>query len=136
MQAILRRGASLLSGSSSKDDKGGGFTTVTSPDELFPTVDPAVDGEDCDRDCATCTVHYPAKFDVDRTDALYGRVDGWATHLLVATGKADWARDVADEKGSLMEAIVKGGIVPRNGVCYLRPTYILNLLRDLSIRWV
>jgi hypothetical protein len=49
------------------------------------------------------------KFDVDHQDELYGQVNGWATHLLVATGKSDWVRDVADEKGSVMEAIEKGG---------------------------
>lgn len=49
-------------------------------------------------------------------DKMYGNVNGWATHLLVATGKTDWVRDVADERGSLMEAIEKGGIVPSNGV--------------------
>jgi len=49
-------------------------------------------------------------------DKLYGKVDGWATHILVATGKTDWVRDVSDEKGSVMEAIGKGNIVPSNGV--------------------
>lgn len=49
-------------------------------------------------------------------DKMYGNVNGWATHLLVATGKTDWVRDVADERGSLMEAIEKGGIVPSNAV--------------------
>jgi hypothetical protein len=67
-------------------------------------------------DCATCTVKYPAKFDVDHQDELYGQVNGWATHLLVATGKSDWVRDVADEEGSVMEAIEKGGLEPSNGV--------------------
>ncbi|KAL1965070.1 hypothetical protein VTN77DRAFT_6130 [Rasamsonia byssochlamydoides] len=112
MQAILRRGAKLLS--SSKDNNDGGFRSVSSYDALFPKVDPAVDGEDCDRDCATCTVHYPAKFDVNLSDKLFGNVNGWATHVLVATGKTDWVRDVADEKGSVMEAIGKGGIEPSN----------------------
>lgn len=54
-------------------------------------------------------------------DKLYGNVNGWATHLLVATGKTDWVRDVADERGSLMEAIEKGGIVPSNGVSFFLP---------------
>lgn len=93
-----------------------GFKTVPVKDNLFTKVDPAVDGEDCLHDCATCTVKYPAKFDIDREDELYGHVKGWATHLLVATGKTDWVRDVADEKGSLMEAIEKGGVEPSNGV--------------------
>jgi hypothetical protein len=114
MQAILRRGAKLLSSNNSADDSG--FRSVSSHEALFPKVDPAVDGEDCDRDCASCTVHYPAKFDVNLTDKLYGHVNGWATHVLVATGKTDWVRDVADEKGSVMEAIEKGGVEPINGV--------------------
>lgn len=49
-------------------------------------------------------------------DKMYGNIGGWATHLLVATGKTDWVRDVADEKGSLMEAIERGGVEPSNGV--------------------
>ena len=81
---------------------------------LFPAVDRAVDGDDCDRDCASCTVRYPAKFSIEESDKLYGFVKGWSTHVLVATGKSDWVRDVADEKGSLMEAIDKAG-KPANG---------------------
>ncbi|KAH8697612.1 sucrase/ferredoxin domain protein [Talaromyces proteolyticus] len=111
---LLRRGAEFLTprtGSPATD----GFTSASSQTALFPKVDPAVDGEDCDRDCASCTIHYPAKFDVELKDKLYGNVNGWATHVLVATGKADWVRDVADEKGSVMEAIDKGGIAPNNG---------------------
>lgn len=119
MQAILRRGAELLTprtrspASAAGDD---GFKTVPSPAALFPKVDPAVDGDDCDRDCGSCTIHYPSKFDVELSDKLYGNVKGWSTHVLVATGKSDWVRDVADEKGSVMEAIGKGGVEPSNGV--------------------
>jgi hypothetical protein len=93
-----------------------GFKSIPESEKLFTKPDPAVDGEDCLHDCATCTVKYPAKFDVDYEDELYGQVKGWATHLLVATGKSDWVRDVADEPGSLMEAIEKGGVEPSNGV--------------------
>lgn len=83
---------------------------------LFPKTDPAVDGEDCLHDCDSCTIRYPSRFVVDEEDQLYGKVDAWDTHLLVATGKDDWVRDVADEKGSIMEAIRKGDIQPTNGV--------------------
>lgn len=93
-----------------------GFQTISSSDKLFSNVDPALDGDDCLHDCATCTVKYPAKFDVDHEDELYGQVKGWSTHILVATGKSDWVRDVADETGSVMEAIEKGGLEPSNGV--------------------
>lgn len=93
-----------------------GFKSIAESENLFAKPDPAVDGEDCLHDCATCTVKYPAKFDVDLEDQLYGQVNGWSTHLLVATGKSDWVRDVADETGSVMEAIEKGGVEPSNGV--------------------
>ncbi|KAJ5920747.1 hypothetical protein N7454_009280 [Penicillium verhagenii] len=67
-----------------------GFRTISESDKLFSKADAAVDGDDCLHDCATCTIKYPAKFDVDMEDELYGQVKGWATHMLVATGKSDW----------------------------------------------
>ncbi|KAL2136101.1 hypothetical protein VTI74DRAFT_5507 [Chaetomium olivicolor] len=82
--------------------------------ELFPAVEKAVDGEDCDHDCDSCSVQYPKGFKIDETDDLYGFVKGWSTHVLVATGKTDWVRDVADEKGSVMQAIA-GTKSPSNG---------------------
>jgi hypothetical protein len=88
--------------------------------ELFPKVDPKVDGEDCDHDCNSCVVKYPKGFKIEEEDQLYGQVKGWSTHVLVATGKTDWVRDVADEKGSLMEAIEKKANVKiSNGVSIL-----------------
>ncbi|KAF2104087.1 hypothetical protein NA57DRAFT_62806 [Rhizodiscina lignyota] len=74
---------------------------------LFPKTNAVVDGDDCLHDCASCTIKYPNKFSIDESEHLYGRVDGWSTHLVVATGKTDWVRDVADEKGSIMEAVDK-----------------------------
>ncbi|RMJ22365.1 Sucrase ferredoxin domain-containing protein [Aspergillus sp. HF37] len=126
MQSLLRRGTSFLTPSptpsSQADERDGGntssfdgFKSVSSHDDLFTKVDPAVDGEECLHDCASCTVRYPARFEVDQEDKMYGNVNGWATHLLVATGKTDWVRDVADEEGSVMEAIGKGGVEPANG---------------------
>lgn len=135
---LFRRGTSSLFGSSnvslasSKTDAttdalgddalaADGFQSVLTSEKLFTKVDPAVDGEECLHDCATCTVKYPAKFDIDFKDELYGQVKGWATHVLVATDKSDWVRDVADEQGSLMEAIEKGGVEPSNGVGRFTP---------------
>jgi hypothetical protein len=94
--------------------------------DLFPAVDKAVDGDDCDRDCDSCSVQYPKGFKIDEGDDLYGFVKGWSTHVLVATGKTDWVRDVGDEKGSVMQAI-SGAKGPTNGVCpfpfYTSPIY-------------
>lgn len=84
---------------------------------LFPKVDPAVDGEDCDHDCESCSIKYPSSFKVEENDKLYGHIGGWATHMLVATGKTDWVKNIEDEKGSVMEAVGKYGKEPTNGVC-------------------
>lgn len=85
-------------------------------DQLFTPTNPAVDGDDCLHDCASCTIHYPRKWDIDETEKLYGHVNGWATHLIIGTGKTDWVRDVQDEKGSVMEAVGKSKKQPSNGV--------------------
>jgi len=82
---------------------------------LFPKTNPAVDGDDCLHDCENCTVKYPAKFSIDETEHLYGEVKGWSRHLIVATGKTDWVRDVADERGSVMEVVSASKIRPNNG---------------------
>jgi hypothetical protein len=111
---------SALSSSSSlgvpTPTKAGDFTKAAHTEQLFPTTDPTIDGDDCLHDCASCSVKYPRKFDIDETEELYGHVKAWSTHLVVATGKTDWVRDVADEKGSIMEAVDRGGVKPSNGV--------------------
>ncbi|KAI1116453.1 Sucrase/ferredoxin-like-domain-containing protein [Nemania sp. NC0429] len=84
------------------------------PAGLFPATDPAVDGEDCTHDCESCHVSYPRGFKVETDDLLYGHVKGWSTHVIVATGKSDWVRDVEDEKGSVMEAFGEA-TSPTNG---------------------
>ncbi|KAM0260601.1 hypothetical protein ACHAQJ_002663 [Trichoderma viride] len=76
---------------------------------LFDKTDADKDGDECLHDCDSCSVKYPRGFKIDEEDVLYGQVKGWSTHVLVGTGKTDWVRDVADEKGSVMEAIQKAG---------------------------
>ncbi|KAI0396580.1 Sucrase/ferredoxin-like-domain-containing protein [Xylariaceae sp. FL0594] len=89
-------------------------TAAAGVTELFPVTDPAVDGEDCSHDCESCHVKYPRGFKIEESDLLYGHVKGWSTHIIVATGKSDWVRDVEDEKGSVMEAFGKA-TSPENG---------------------
>ena len=114
MKTFLRSTSSLLRPSDSHAASPG-FQKAPTSTSLFPTVDPAVDGEDCLLDCASCTVHLPKKFSIDEDDVLYGHVKGWDTHLVVATGKTDWVRDVADEEGSVMQAVGKYGQELKNG---------------------
>ncbi|MCJ1230344.1 hypothetical protein MMC12_007017, partial [Toensbergia leucococca] len=114
VSSLLRRGKELLTPGASSDSLGNGFTTAPEG-KLFPSVDPAIDGEDCLQDCASCTIHLPAKWEIDEDEKLYGQVKGWGTHMLVATGKTDWVRDVEDEKGTVMEAMKDCGVKPSNG---------------------
>jgi hypothetical protein len=113
-KSLLDRGRSYIGGESSQD-RLVGFSTAPEG-HLFPKVDPAVDGDDCDHDCGSCTIKLPRKWSIDETDELYGHVKGWATHVIVGTGKSDWKRDVEDEKGSVMQAINKCVNKPSNGV--------------------
>ena len=84
-----------------------GFRTAKGIDALFPRTKAEIDGEECLHDCESCSVHLPRGFKIDEEDKLYGEIKGFSRHLVVATGKTDWVRDVADEKGSVMEAIEK-----------------------------
>lgn len=96
---------------------GGGKPQHSAATELFTKTDPAVDGDECLHDCESCSVKYPRGFKIDTEDVLYGHIKAWSTHLLVGTGKTDWVRDVADEEGSVMEAVEKFG-EPSNGVSF------------------
>ncbi|KAB8219590.1 Sucrase/ferredoxin-like-domain-containing protein [Aspergillus novoparasiticus] len=80
------------------------LTKLASPQYIFPTVDPKIDGEECRHDCADCTVKWPSKVKVDTTPPMYGCIKQFHAHVLVATGKTDWMEKVEQEKGSLMEA--------------------------------
>ncbi|KAI4169370.1 MAG: hypothetical protein LQ343_005763 [Gyalolechia ehrenbergii] len=119
--AAIRRGKAFLTptnSSTSIPQLGKGFEKAPEG-SLFSKVDPAIDGDDCEHDCESCTIRYPAKFKIDEDEKLYGHVNGWATHMLVATGKTDWVRDVSDEKGSVMEAVRDCGVEPNNGTLML-----------------
>ena len=132
---FVRRGQTLFSDKvlHQKHDKDD-FSKVSQVDVLFPKVDPAVDGEDCDHDCASCTIKYPAKFKVEESIDLYGGVKPWATHLLVATGKSDWVRDVEDEKRSVMEAVGRAE-KPRNGVSWFSYLSPYSSLRESNMQY-
>lgn len=82
-----------------------GFSTAKGTDALFTRTKAEVDGEDCLHDCSSCTVKLPRKWSIDEEDKLYGFIKGWSRHILVATGKTDWVRDVEDEKDSVMNAV-------------------------------
>lgn len=127
MQSLLQRTTAFLTPSTSSSNLTNSAQQPTpsslsrstdASSYIFPTVDPiAEDDPSCLQDCSTCTIHYPPKWSIDEDDPLYGHINGWATHVLIATGKTDWVRDVADEKGSVMEAIGQNGTELQNGKC-------------------
>ena len=114
-------------GSSSDLSRDNGFNKAPEG-ALFPKTNPVVDGDDCSHDCASCTIKYPSKFSIDEVAHLYGGVNEWSTHLVVATGKTDWVWDVADEKGSIMEAVDKLDGKITSGV-YMQ-SVLLGLIHD------
>lgn len=119
LSSVLQKGKAFLTPRTSTD------SISKTPAFIFPRVDPAIDGEDCDHDCETCEIQYPKGFKIDEDEKLYGHVNGFATHMLVATGKTDWVRDVSDEKGSVMEAVRDCKVEPSNGVCIYAPATFL-----------
>lgn len=114
IKSLLNSALETLSGTSTPTP--GTPPNATSLKQLFPKVNPAIDGEDCDHDCESCEVKLPKGFKIEEDDKLYGHVKPWSTHVLVATGKSDWVRDVKDEKKSVMEAFGKSNVQPSNGV--------------------
>lgn len=113
MASLLRNLTDRFTPSSSSTDltatkqRPDGFYTARSINALFPRTNPQIDGDECTHDCESCEVRLPKKWSIDESDDLYGHVKGWSRHLIVATGKTDWVRDVADEKNSVMEAVDK-----------------------------
>jgi hypothetical protein len=67
-----------------------GFQIAPSETQLFTPTTPAVDGEECLRDCEGCVAKFPAKFHIDESKHLYGHLKPFQRHLIVATGKSDW----------------------------------------------
>lgn len=82
-----------------------GFYTAKAIDALFPKTTAEVDGEECLHDCEGCSIKYPKKWSIDEEDKLYGGINGFSRHLIVATGETDWVRAVEDVPGSVMEAV-------------------------------
>ncbi|KAL2004299.1 hypothetical protein VTN02DRAFT_4024 [Thermoascus thermophilus] len=109
---MLRSILSLGRGSSAEDEN---RANKSNTEYLFPKVDPKEDGPDCQKDCADCTLHYPAKFSIDTHRQLYGNIKPFTTHILVATGRSDWAQKVEHEKGSLMEALHESSATSKYG---------------------
>lgn len=94
------------------------------PEYVFPKVNPEQDGPDCLKDCADCTVQFPAKVKVENSMPIYGHIKEFHSHVVVATGRSDWKEKVGQEKGSLMEAFEDSSAKSKRGVCFF---FILKL---------
>ncbi|KAJ5459971.1 uncharacterized protein N7458_001523 [Penicillium daleae] len=85
------------------------------PDYVFPKVNQDEDGPDCLKDCADCTIQFPAKVKVESSMPLYGHIKEFHSHVLVATGRSDWKEKVGQERGSLMEAFEDSSAKSKRG---------------------
>jgi hypothetical protein len=50
---------------------------------------------------------------------LYGHIKQFHSHVLIATGRADWKEKVGQERGSLMEAFEDSSAKSKRGVCLI-----------------
>ncbi|EER37773.1 conserved hypothetical protein [Histoplasma capsulatum H143] len=106
---------SLLSFASQNPFASASESSSVDKTNLFPTVDPEVDGPDCDKDCADCTTKFPSRFKINSDRELYGSIKPYTKHVIVATGKTDWEQRVENERGSLMEGFKLGSFKPKTG---------------------
>ncbi|KAI5777464.1 Sucrase/ferredoxin-like-domain-containing protein [Geopyxis carbonaria] len=90
----------------------------TTSQTLFHTVTKD-EADDCDRDCVSCPESgYGRAFDkigIDTSEVVWGAVKAYSTHVIVATGETDWARDVEEIKGSVMERLSQEKSLITNG---------------------
>jgi len=113
LAALKRLGSSFLTPRSQSPSQ-------ATKESLFPPI-PA--DEECNHDCNGCPISdsgsgYGKAFDkigINTTDALGGQVKPYSTHVIVATGKTDWIRDVEDIEGSVMEALAGKRAAVENG---------------------
>ncbi|ODQ66234.1 hypothetical protein NADFUDRAFT_45759 [Nadsonia fulvescens var. elongata DSM 6958] len=60
-------------------------------------------------DCESCegTAAFPSSVSVDMESELWQSTKPWALQMLISTGKSDWIHSIADEKGSMAQALEK-----------------------------
>lgn len=66
----------------------------------------------CDAECASCHSKFPASLkvlDVSETGPLWDSTKPYGLHLVVATGKTDWAHDATGTSGTLAHAVAAWG---------------------------
>jgi hypothetical protein len=123
MAAFLKR--TLLSkihlpdrSTATTERKDAGFAKAPTATALFPQTQPEADGDACLRDCDSCSAPLAAWWSINEQAPLYGHVKSWNRHLVVATGKADWVRDVKSVGGSVMEGVGEFEGLVNHGVSF------------------
>ncbi|KAK9236127.1 Sucraseferredoxin-like protein [Lipomyces kononenkoae] len=76
-------------------------TFRSSPGADADYILPTVPDDGCNLVCDTCTAKVPSTLKIETGDRLWGTVKPWRYHILVATGKTDWAHGLGDEKSSV-----------------------------------
>ncbi|KAF9057363.1 Sucrase/ferredoxin-like-domain-containing protein [Panaeolus papilionaceus] len=57
--------------------------------------------------CITDHEAYPRRFDVDMDTQMLGSVKPYNRQIVISTGKADWAKDITDDKDSLAALLLE-----------------------------
>jgi hypothetical protein len=93
-----------------------GKPPAVTKDTLFPSV--SNPSEECIRDCNACPGYGRAfdKIGIDDRAEMWGAVNQYSTHVIVATGQTDWIRDVVDIPGSVMAGLQEERELIKNGV--------------------
>ncbi|KAF8528808.1 Sucrase/ferredoxin-like-domain-containing protein [Hysterangium stoloniferum] len=60
----------------------------------------------CANPCEFGHPDYPGRFDVDLTSEMLGSLKPYQRQIVISTGKADWAREVTEEEGSLAQYVL------------------------------
>ena len=89
---------------------------MVTKDNLFPIA--ANISEECIKDCNACPSYGRAfdKIGIDDRSEVWGAVNQYSTHVIVATGQTDWIRDVVDIPGSVMAGLQEDRELVENGV--------------------
>lgn len=84
------------------------ISRAASPDDLLPPKDILTQEELCLACPDPCHDHkqFPAYLKIDNTTPLLGSTKPYARHVLIATGKSDWASHIDEEKGTVTAALL------------------------------
>lgn len=62
---------------------------------------------ECSETCESCSSKFPKSLKFEENDPLWKSTKPYGMHILVSTGKTDWAHDAVDGSGTIKHAVAK-----------------------------